>query len=84
MPVYVYKSVSAEKSCEYCKDSFEFYQSISAETLTECPKCHAPIYRVIQAVGVQMGKKFMMEDSNLKKHGFTKLVNEGGGKFRKI
>ena len=81
MPIYVYQS---KQGCDYCQQSFEQFQSITDAPLTQCPKCQAQIQRVIQAVGMKIGKKHMLQDSNLKKHGFTKLVNEGGGKFRKI
>ena len=84
MPIYVYEAVNNEKCCDYCKDSFEIYQQISQDALSVCPKCNSPIHRVIQAAGITVGKKHLLTDSNIKKHGFTKLVNEGGGKFRKI
>ncbi len=84
MPIYVYQSITPEKSCGLCASSFERFQSFSEATLTECPECHAPIHRIIQPVGMRVGKKHLLTDDNVKKHGFTKLVNEGGGKFRKI
>ncbi len=42
--------------------------------------------RLISACGIstQMSERAMLSDKNLKAKGFTKLVNEGGGKFRKV
>ena len=84
MPYYVYQVTEDCKGCEYCQNSFEIFQPISAEPLKKCPKCNNNIQRMIQPVGVKMGKKHLLTDKNVKKHGFTKLVNEGNGKFRKI
>ncbi|WP_372368405.1 FmdB family zinc ribbon protein [Candidatus Uabimicrobium sp. HlEnr_7] len=84
MPIYVYQAKETEKGCEYCTEEFEIMQSIKDEALTECPKCSAEIKKIIQPFGFSVGKKHMMTDKNLKKKGFTKLVNEGNGKFRKL
>jgi putative FmdB family regulatory protein len=40
MPTYDYK-------CSQCKYTFEYFQSMSAEPLTECPKCGGHLKRVI-------------------------------------
>ena len=83
MPVYVYKALAGKSDC-ICSDMFEKVQSMSEPPLTNCPQCGAPVQRIIQPVGLVKGKKGMLSDKNIKKHGFTKLVNEGDGKFRKI
>ena len=82
MPTYVYKAKT--KGCKLCRDSFEQVQSIKDDALSKCPECGAPVERVIVAPFVQTGRtdKSTLADDNLKKHGFTKLVNEGDGKFR--
>lgn len=84
MPFYVYKARDEAKSCEYCKDGFEIQQAIKDNALDICPKCGSEISRLIFASGITIGKKHLLTDSNIKKKGFTKLVNEGDGKFRKI
>lgn len=84
MPTYVYQAIDPEKGCEHCKDSFEWVQPISEAALIACPQCSAPIHRVIQPVGITLGKKYLLSEQNMKKHGFSKLVNEGDGRFRKI
>jgi len=40
MPTYDYK-------CSQCQYTFEYFQSMSAEPLTECPKCGGHLKRVI-------------------------------------
>ncbi len=40
MPTYEYK-------CTKCSHRFEVFQSITADALTKCPKCKAPVRRVI-------------------------------------
>jgi putative FmdB family regulatory protein len=86
MPTYVYESVDKVKSCKICADGFETEQGIKEPALTKCPKCGSPIRRVITTVNISTARstKEILSDKNIKKHGFTKLVNEGNGKFRKI
>jgi len=40
MPTYDYK-------CSNCKHTFEYFQSMSSEPLTECPQCGGNLIRVI-------------------------------------
>ena len=84
MPFYVYQAICAEQSCDYCANSFELMQKMQETPLTTCPQCRNSVHRVIQVSLVKMGDKHILSDSNLKKNGFTKLVNEGDKKFRKI
>jgi hypothetical protein len=55
------------------------------EPLKVCPECGQPVERLISLPNVSTAQsvKSMLSDKNLKAKGFTKLVNEGGGKFRK-
>ncbi len=86
MPIYEYQAKEKGRSCAQCKSRFEVRQSMADEPLKACPKCGAPVERVIASVGISTHgfSKRLLTDKSLKKHGFTKLVNEGGGKFRKI
>ena len=86
MPTYVYQAVSPKKGCKICREGFEIEQSIKDASLGKCLDCGAPIKRIITQVNISTAKstKAILSDKNIKKHGFTKLVNEGGGKFRKI
>lgn len=86
MPTYQYIAVKPEESCPHCRDGFETRQNMSDPPLKQCPRCNYDIRRVITAVGISTRKstRSLLSDENIKKHGFTKLVNEGDGKFRKI
>ncbi|MBP7746448.1 MAG: zinc ribbon domain-containing protein [Phycisphaerae bacterium] len=86
MPTYEYQAERPEAGCEHCRQRFEVQQSMRDEPLKRCPQCNGPIVRLISACGIstQMSERAMLSDKNLKAKGFTKLVNEGGGKFRKV
>lgn len=45
MPIYEYKATG--KGCEYCRSRFEIRQSIDAKPLSKCPKCRAPVKRLL-------------------------------------
>ncbi|MGQ9649189.1 MAG: FmdB family zinc ribbon protein [Phycisphaerae bacterium] len=85
MPTYEYRAVDRQEACDYCRERFEVRQSMSEEPLTACPKCGDPVERVISlcTVSTAQSVKSMLSDKNLKSKGFTKLVNEGDGRFRK-
>ncbi len=86
MPTYEYQAPEPDRGCEYCRARFEVRQSMKAEPLTRCPACGGPVERIISACGIctHGSERSMLSDRNLKAKGFTKLVNEGGGKFRKV
>lgn len=86
MPTYEYQASDASRSCACCRDRFEVQQSMHDEPLAACPHCGAPVERMISLcqMSTAQSAKSMLSDKNLKQKGFTKLVNEGGGKFRKI
>ncbi len=83
MPTYIYKARS--KGCSYCAETFEFQQRMSEPPLKACPKCGSEVERAICMPFIRTGRSdaSTLSDNNLKKHGFTKLINEGDGKFRK-
>lgn len=85
MPTYQYIAVSSAEACEYCRPGFEITQKMSDEVLTQCPKCGKPVRRVIAAVGISTrpSSKSILSDANLKRHGFTRLVKERKGVYRK-
>ena len=86
MPTYEYQAVDSKRSCDHCRARFEVKQAMKDDPLKSCPQCGAPLERVISlcSVSTAQSTKSMLSDKNLKQKGFTKLVNEGGGKFRKI
>ncbi len=86
MPFYTYRAKEPEKSCNYCRDSFETFQKIKEEPLESCPECDNAVVRIMHpaAQGRDDSNKKLLSDDNLKKHGFKKLVNRGGGKFDEV
>jgi len=86
MPVYVYRAKNPNKSCKNCKESFEVFQKISEPAVEICPECENPVVRLLNAVttGRDTSTQKLLSDENLKKHGFKKLVNTGGGKFDEV
>jgi len=87
VPTYVYRaSGPVEKNlCEICRDGFEVVQPMAEEALKKCPECGEAVERVITAPNVRTGQseKSMLSNENLKKHGFSKLVREDKGVYRK-
>ena len=85
MPTYEYQACDGHASCEHCRERFEISQSIRDDALTACPACGNPVQRVVSLcqISTKQSTRSMLSDKNLKAKGFTKLVNEGGGKFRK-
>jgi putative FmdB family regulatory protein len=86
MPTYEYRSRDAASACDCCRDVFEVQQSMHEEPLAVCPACGGPVERLISvcSMSTSASPRSMLSDKNLKQKGFTKLVNEGGGKFRKV
>jgi len=86
MPTYEYQAREPAKACDRCRERFEVVQSMQDPPLTVCPQCGGPVQRVISmcAVSTAQSTRSMLSDKNLKQKGFTKLVNEGDGKFRKV
>ena len=86
MPTYTYETTDPGKACEHCREAFDVTQRMSDEPLEGCPECGGPVRRIIVGVGLTTRyAKFSKapSDAELKRTGFHKLVNEGGGKFRK-
>jgi putative FmdB family regulatory protein len=86
MPIYEYRAKDSANACEHCAENFEVTQHISDPPLKVCPVCGRPVRRVISAFSVSRtaSTRSLLSDKNIKRHGFTKLVNEGDGKFRKV
>ena len=86
MPTYEYRAKDPAKACEHCRKRFEVRQAMSEDPLTSCPTCKNPVERMISlcTVSTASSVRSRLSDKNLKEKGFAKLVNEGGGKFRKV
>jgi putative FmdB family regulatory protein len=73
MPTYDYK-------CSKCKNTFEYFQPMTAEPLTECPKCGGSLKRVIGTGGgtIFKGSGFYQTDyknNSTKKNDGNKTEN---------
>lgn len=85
MPTYVYAVVNPDGSDGEC---FEVVQRMADAPLTKHPKSGRPVRRVVQAPNIagawtDASTKSKLSDKNLDRLGFTKYVNQGGGKFEK-
>ncbi|MFH0983868.1 MAG: zinc ribbon domain-containing protein [Planctomycetota bacterium] len=85
MPIYEYQAKDPAKSCSTCAQPFEALHGMRDPPLAACPNCGRPLVRVVSTfrADTRPSGRSQLSDKNLKRLGFTKLVNEGGGKFRK-
>jgi putative FmdB family regulatory protein len=81
MPIYEYAAV--EKGCAHCETHFDMHQKLAEAELSVCPKCGAPIHRVLTAPMVTMGGSHLLKESHVEKHGFTQYRRAGGGVYEK-
>ncbi len=82
MPLYVYEAKDEKRSCAKCRGGFEITQRLADAKLVECPKCGAPIYRVIQAAGLTHSKTDL--HYRAKRAGFHTLKKVEKGEYEKI
>ncbi len=80
MPIYEYTH-SGKKYCTHCRGTFESMQSIKADPLKWCPRCGAPVKRVLSAPSV--GGSESKLDDRAKASGFHKLKKLGKGEYEK-
>lgn len=83
MPIYEYRAKILEKSCSYCKNGFDYFQTINSSPLITCPNCGSEVVRIFHPTPTvrDSSDRKILSDDNLRKHGFKKLVNVGDGKF---
>ena len=79
MPVYEYSAENANKSCIFCKDGFEHTQLLADPPLAQCPRCGAPIRKLISRVAIGRSKSTL--DSRAKAAGFKKLKKISKGEY---
>ncbi|MBF0501569.1 MAG: zinc ribbon domain-containing protein [Candidatus Riflebacteria bacterium] len=86
MPLYTYRARVPETACETCRELIEVFQKFSEAPIAMCPQCGNPIVRIMHSTPTlrDSSNKTILSDDNLKKHGFKKLVNRGGGKFDEV
>ncbi|GMV80349.1 MAG: hypothetical protein AMXMBFR7_15330 [Planctomycetota bacterium] len=87
MPTYTYQRLpeAAEPGCGHCAAGFEEVQPMKATPLAACPKCGAPVQRVIHApmLGNIGGKLKGPSTSSMEAAGFTRFSRSGKGTYRK-
>lgn len=80
MPIYTYQVAPETEGCDHCSHGFEVIQRMKEDALKECPKCGAPLQRLISLVGVATPKT----NSELKNLGFKKLVKRDEGVYENV
>lgn len=80
MPTYQYQA-SSERSCDHCRDGFEEVQKMADPPLETCPRCGAPVRRVVSRVFV--GKGNILSSANLRDKGFTRLRKVDKGVYER-
>lgn len=81
MPIYEYAAV--DKGCAHCEAHFDVRQKLAEAELAACPRCGAPIRRVMSAPSVAVGGAHLLKESHVEKHGFTQYRRAGGGVYEK-
>jgi len=81
MPIYEYCVREGMAGCEYCSRPFELMQRLSDPPLAACPKCGAPVQRLISAISIGYSKSGF--DRRAREAGFTKLQRIGRGEYEK-
>ena len=83
MPLYSYERIDSDAAgCGHCRDGFEVLQPISAQPLTHCPACGAPVRRCLPHINI--GRSVSGLDDRAKEAGFTKLKRLGKGEYEKV
>jgi len=81
MPIYEYAAVA--KGCAYCEAHFDLRQKLADAELSACPRCGAPVHRVLSAPNVSIGNAHVLKESNVEKKGFTQYRRAGKGVYEK-
>ncbi len=81
MPIYEYAATST--GCAHCQAHFDLLQKLRDAPLSRCPKCGAPVARVISAPNVATGNSHLLKESHVAKHGFTQYRRASGGVYEK-
>jgi len=81
MPIYEYQARDPASSCAFCATGFEHFHRIAEAPLTVCPRCGAPVRKLISTPAVGASKSSF--DSRAKAGGFSKLKRIGKGEYEK-
>jgi len=81
MPIYEYQAEDKNRSCPRCAGGFEVMQRVSDAPLSTCPRCGAPLKKLISAPAV--GRSRSTLDDKAQAAGFHKLQRLGKGEYEK-
>ena len=83
MPIYEYEVVPPESGCEFCANGFEFMSRSADVVLERCPKCRAPVRRMLSAPNVLSAEANPHDGKTMQKHGFTVYEKSGDGEYER-
>ena len=83
MPIYAYKTLEQNDSCDYCVAEFELLRNLSEAELKSCPRCGNPVVQILSAPNLKSGDANLLESDNISKHGFTQYKRAGDGVYEK-
>lgn len=81
MPIREYKAANAGQSCDFCRNGFETLELVPADAPGQCPKCGAPLARMLSAPAIGNSKSGF--DHQARDAGFHKLQRLGRGEYEK-
>lgn len=81
MPIYEYQAAGPERCCDYCREAFDVVQRLADAPLAACPKCGAPVGKLISAPAAIQSRGSL--DSRAKDAGFHKLKRVDKGVYEK-
>jgi putative FmdB family regulatory protein len=81
MPIREYQAKDAARGCAHCARAFDVLEKISDQPLAACPRCGAPVTRLISAPSIGGSKSAF--DARAKAAGFSKLERLGKGEYEK-
>jgi len=81
VPFYQYKAKDSSKCCDYCCNGFELLQKPDSEVIKNCPRCGAPVKKLITDFSIGLSKSGL--DRKAKEKGFHKLKKLNKGEYEK-
>lgn len=82
MPIFDYQCIDST-GCDHCGPGFEHLERLHAEPLTKCPRCGAPIQKLLSAPAMAMGGAHLQKEKTIGDAGFTQYRKIGKGVYEK-
>lgn len=83
MPIFDYRCADEAQGCEHCRPGFEHMERLNAEPLATCPKCGAPVRKLIGAPALAIGGAHLQKEKRIGDAGFTQYRKIGKGVYEK-